>query len=513
MKSFRFIYLFAAIIFAVSTSFSATSEVFDGTAGMAGWSTIGSGTAYDPGNGGAVKPFKDMVTFISPASTNDYGVDGATWGWDVFQIKALYCQPISKAYVGYRYEAPAGTVITEVKMPKTYTAVSNLMHLQIADDSGVVAELTPVSTTSLNALNVSGLSAASIEIRWVNSHTSTINLWANNGIIVKTIEVVTDIDPDYTPYSPITYENPNKPQKWFGYYHAYTVVQEGQPLSSTNYGNAFAYTGSYTNLNYVFPKQGAIDAAVANHAYMLVDVMWQLFVSDGAGGFDLKSDYQTQVQNLVTLFAGYEDYIGAITPIDEPYHRNVSQAELEAAIAALKAAFPGIPIYVNFAPTIVYGLTSQTLPAGADWLAFDLYESNGQPVNIADIQGMVNHLKSIKLPEQKLFLVPPSAKNLQATYTDQQLADAANAFYGLMISDPEIIGMMVFPADGCRQVVFDGIGSTIPLALAAQQAIGAEIAGEVCGDIWNGLYKFDYNRDCQIDIIDWAGFAARWIAE
>ncbi|MFI4911500.1 MAG: hypothetical protein ACIAQZ_07520 [Sedimentisphaeraceae bacterium JB056] len=690
MKSFKMIYLLAAIILAVLTPSMVKAEVF-AEAGMTGWTTIGDGNAYDVNDGGTLKPFEDLVTFTSPANTNDYGVDGATWGWDAFQIKAIYCQPGSGAYVGYRYEAPAGKIITEVNIPKIYTNVSNIMHLQIADDSGVVAELTPAGTTTLNELYATELSTSSVEIRWVNSHSSTINLWAGNGFIVNTVEVVTedaplegaetltfaaggfegweyvgggtgydadngnaespleelmtlatpsntndygvdgatwgwdvakispnghilpnsgayvgvryeapagkmvtgvrvpkyytnvdlsmhlkiydadgveladstrvgltemvtdlaaadistsaieirwvntaastihfwgtsngviintaevDIanDPDYQAYNPITFDTTYKPSQWFGYYHAYTVVSD-DPLGSTNWGDAIADVGGYTNLNYVFPKQGAIDSAVANHSYMLVDVMWQLFESDGNGGYQLKSSYESAVDSLVTMFNGYEEYIGAFSPIDEPYHRNVSQSDLEASIAALKAGFPGIPIYVNFAYTEVDALTSLTLPAGADWLAFDVYESDGQPVDIADIQGYVNHIKSIKLPEQKLFLIPPSAMNLVATYTDQQLADSVNAFYNLMSNDDEIIGMMVFPADGCRQAEFDGIGSTIPLALAAQQAIGGQIAGEVCGDIWNGLYKFDFDADCHITMADFAAYAVKWIAE
>lgn len=694
MKSFRFIYLLAAAILVALTPFTATAEVFS-TAGMTGWTTIGDGNAYDVNDGGTLKPFIDLVTFTSPANTNDYGLDGATWGWDVFQIKALYCQPSSGSYVGYRYEAPVGKVITEVNIPKIYNNVTTIMHLQIVDADGVVAELTPSAVASLNELSATGLSTTSVEIRWVNTHSSTINLWAGNGFIVNTVEVVTEdapiegaetlvfaaagfegweyvgggtgydadngsaespledlmtlatpvvtndygadggswewdvaqispnghilpnagayvgvryeapagkmitgvrvpryytnvdlsmrmkivdadgiviadstraaltemvtdlavasistsaieirwvntaastihfwgtsngaiintaevdiaTDPDYQPYNPITFETTHKPEQWYGYYHAYSVVREGEPLSSDplNWGNAIAGVGDYTNLNYVFPSQGAIDAAVANHSYMLVDVMWHLFQSDGAGGYELVSNYETAVQSLVTMFEGYEEYIGAISPIDEPYHRNVSQSDLEAAIVALKAGFPGIPIYVNFAYVVVDALTESTLPAGTDWFAFDLYESgDGDPVEIADIQGYVDHLKSIKSPEQKLFLVPPSAMDLVATYTDQQLADTINAFYGLMSNDAEIIGMMVFPADGCRQVEFDGIGTTIPLALAAQQAIGDQIAGEVCGDIWNGLYKFDYNADCQIDMVDFAAYAVKWIEE
>jgi hypothetical protein len=389
------------------------------------------------------------------------------------------------------------------------------MVVQIADDKGnILAQTTRTSSTEMVTNLTSGvLDASFIELRWVNTGSSTINLWSsNNAVIFNTVEVTTADDPDYV--NPITYENPARPEKWYGYYHAYTVVDEGQPLDSNNWGNAFPEVGSYTNLNHVFPKQGAIDAAIANHSYMLVSVVWQLFEKNTNDDYQLKSDYQNAVNNLVTLFEGYEEYIGAFAPIDEPYHRGVSQGDLETAIAALKAAFPGIPIYVNFAPTEVYGLTSATLPSGADWLTFDLYESGEQqPVEMTDIQAMVNHLKSIKLAEQKLFLIPPSAKNLVATYTDQQLADRINSFYSLMNSDDEIIGMMVFPADGCRQVEFDGIGSTIPLALAEQQAVGELIADEICGDIWNGRYEFDFNDDCHINLVDFAQFANMWLSK
>jgi hypothetical protein len=488
--------------------------------GLDGWEYIGSGTAYDVNNGGALGAFKDLAALTSPANTNDFGVDGGTWGWDAAKLNPLnQIQPNSGAYVGFKYEAAEGKMVTAITIPKMYFNVGTSMIVQIADAEGnILAETTRSAVTEMvTDLTAVSLATSSIEVRWVNSAASTINLWgASNAVVFNTVELTTADDPSYQPYDPITHENPARPDTWYGYYHAYTVVQEGEPLSSSplNWGNQFPEVGNYTNLNHVFPKQGAIDAAVANHSYMLVDVMWQLFEADGNGGYQLKSNYQSAVDGLVTMFEGYENYIGAISPLDEPYHRGVSQSDLETAIAALKTAFPGTPIYTNFAPTEVYSLTGATLPAGADWLAFDLYESGEeQPVEMTDIQGMVDHLKSIKLPEQKLFLVPPSAMNLVATYTDQQLADRINSFYSLMSSDDEIIGMMVFPADGCRQVEFDGIGSTIPLALAAQQAVGAQIAGEVCGDIFNGWYKFDYNFDCHIDMADFAEYAVKWAAE
>ena len=508
MKTLKFLYLLAIVMCAFSSAFSAGTTVFDGTGGLTDWQFIGSGTTYDADNGGALSTFLELAALTSPANTMDYGVDGGTWGWDAAMISPTgHVNPSSGSYVGVRYEAVAGEAITEVNIPKIYTNVDTSMHLQIVDaDGAVMAELTPAAPTSLNSLSVTGLYTPAVEIRWVNTAPSTIHLWGTaNGIIFNTVEVTSVEDPNYVAYSPVTFDNPNKPLTWFGYYHAYTVPAV--------WGDAFPTVGSYTNLNHVFPKQGAISSAIANHSYMLVDVMWWLFESSG-DGYALRNDWETQVASLATMFAGYEDYIGAFSPLDEPYHRSVTQAHLETAIAGLKEAFPGIPIYVNFAPTIVYDLTTATLPAGADWLAFDLYASDSnQPVQIADIQLFVDHLKNIKSAEQKLFLVPPSAMNLQATYTDQQLADTINAFYNLMQNDDEIIGMVVFAADGCRQAEFDGIGTTIPLALAAQQAIGAEIAGEVCGDIWNGFYKFDYNRDCLINFIDWAEYANKWANE
>ncbi|AQQ71636.1 hypothetical protein SMSP2_02013 [Limihaloglobus sulfuriphilus] len=486
-----------------------TTEVF-AEAGLEGWEYIGSGTAYDVADGGAEKPFNEIVNFISPANTNDFGTDGGSWGWDAGMFSPVnQIQPNSGAYVGARYTAAEGKTIISVSVPKMYFNVGTSMVVQMVDDAGnVLAQTTRAALTEMvTDLTAEALDTSFIELRWVNTAASTINLWGeSNAVIFNTVEVSTADDPDYDPFDPIVYENPSKPSTWYGYYHAYTDFN--------NWGNAFPEVGSFTNLNHVFPNQGATDAAVANHSYMLVDTHWQLFEADGSGGYQLKSNYEDAVSGLVSLFNGYEEYVGAFSPIDEPYHRNVSQADLETAIAALKEAFPGVPVYVNFAPTVAPNLTAETLPAGADWLAFDLYESgDGQPVQIADIQAIVNHMKSIKLPEQKLFIIPPSAMNLVADYTDQQLADSINDFYSLMQSDDEIIGMMVFPADGCRQEHFDGAGSTIPLALAAQQAIGSEIAGEVCGDIWNGFYKFDYNRDCHVDLIDFAAYGAVWSSE
>jgi hypothetical protein len=509
MKTLKSLSLLIIVMtFTASFSFGETL-VFDGSSGLTGWDYVGSGTAYDADNGNLESPFKDLVNLLSPANTNNYGLGDGAWGWDAAKFEPHgHILPNSGAYTALRYEAPAGQVITDVVIDELYLNVDPNMTVQIADaDGNIAAQVTRGTPTEMiTGFSAVELNTPSIEIRWVNTAASTIHIWGStNGVIIKSIELATIDDPNYDPFDPITYENPNKPSTWFGYYHAHTDVN--------NWGDAFPEVGSYTNLNYVFPSVAAVQSAAANHSYMLVDVMWHLFNQVGQNTFELLSNWQDNVNGLKVMFEGNEQYIGAITPLDEPYHRNVSQADLEAAIAALKEAFPGIPVYVNFAPTIAPNLTAETLPAGADWLAFDLYESDGQPVQITDIQAIVNHLKSIKLPEQKLFLVPPSAMNLVADYTDQQLADTINAFYSLMQSDDEIIGMMAFPADGCRQAVFDGAGSTIPLALAAQQAIGAEIAGEVCGDVWNGLYKFDYNGDCHVDFADWAGYALRWVME
>lgn len=515
MKPFKIIYSLVIVAFILSQAFSAETKVFDGTTGLTNWEYIGAGNGYNAEN--VQLPLKDLMTLTTPVYSDDYGVDGGTMGWDVCKFSPIgKVIPSSESYVGIRYKAPKGQLIKAVRIPKFYTNTDVKMHIKIVDAEGNIVADSARATSKEMVTNfvANSLNTSMIEIRWVNTHTSTIIFWGPaNGVVLNTIEVDLDDDPEYIPYDPITFKNPNRPTKWFGYYSAY-VIYDGGPLSATNWGNAFPEVGSYTNLNHVFPSRGQamIDSAIANHSYMLVDVMWQLFVKSG-DNYVLKSDWQNQVNALVSQFAGYEEYIGAISPLDEPYIKGVSQQELELAIAALKDAFPGIPIYVNFAYTQVFGLTSETLPAGVDWIGFDLYESNGEPVTISDIQTYVNHIKSIKSANQKLFLVPPSAMNLQAQYTDQQLADTINAFYSLMQSDSEIIGMMVFPSDGCRQVMFDGIGSTIPIALAAQQAIGQQIAGEVCGDIWNGFYKFDYNRDCKVNFIDWAGFAERWMAD
>ncbi len=516
MKMFKLIYLLAMSILVVSPIFAAETEVFS-VGGLTNWDYIGGGTAYDADNGNAEHPFKELMTLNTPASTNDYGVDGGSWDWDVAELAPVgHVLPNSGSYVGVRYEAPAGKLITGVTIPRLYVNVDTNMHVQIfdADDVFLVDPNRTVLTELITDVTATSTGTSAIEIRWVNIAPSTIHLWGvGNGVIFNTIEIVTEDDPDYVPFSPLTFENPNKPSTWFGYYHGLTVYSSG-PLGGTNWGDSIAVAGSYTNLNHVFPSQEAIDSAIANHSYMLVDVMWYLFSESSPGSFSLRGDYQNQIQGLKTMFAGAEDYIGAFSPLDEPYHRNVPQADLEAVIAELKAVFPGIPSYLCFARDPINSMTTATLPAGLDWIAFDYYDTAGGPVQISEVQGTVNHIKSIKSADQKIFLVPPSAQdNLQAAYTDQQLADTINAYYGLMQSDPEIIGMIVFPADGCRQVVFDGIGTTIPLALAAQQAIGAEIAGEVCGDIWNGLYTFDYDGNCKIDLLDWAVYTTKWLAE
>lgn len=523
MKLMKYIFSIIALMFTLSAAYADT-VVFDGNTGLTGWTTIGAGNTLRTSDTVTAVPFKNYMTYTSPANTNDFGVDGGTWGNDAAQylqssteaVLYPYGSLINGAYVGVRYTAPTGQKILSISIPKTYFNCDTDMHVKIIDANGnVKAESARVNQTEMvTGLSAANLNTTSIDIRFVNTSTGWWNapLYSpSNGVIFNTIQLVITGAPPV--YKPITYDNPNKPSKWFGYWHAYTVVNGMPTLSSMNYGNALPNVKGFTNLNHVFPLQGAIDSAIANHSYMLVDVMWWLFNQVGtADSFILKGDYLDQINGLKFLYKGYEKYIGAILPIDEPYHRNVPQADLEKAIAALKTAFPGIPIYENFAYGNAMALTSATLPAGVDWISTDLYESNGQPVTQSDVQAIVNHFKAIKSANQKILFVPPSAKlHLGTTYTDQQLANSINMFYTVMQAEPEVIGMIVFPADGCRQVEFDGIGSTIPLALAAQQAIGTQIAHEVCGDVWNGFYLFDYNRDCRVNLKDFATFANGWV--
>jgi hypothetical protein len=195
MKKFM-LFSMCACLLAITGNAFGTLTVFDGGAGLAGWTYIGNGNGYDSGvlvAGG----FKSLVTLTTPTVTNDYGVDGASWGWDAAIISPTTSHtiwPSPQAYVGARYQAPSGQVITGVTIPRMYFNVDPSMQIQIVDAAGVVKaqSASTAATQLILGLSATGMSTSAVEIRWVNLAPWEINLWGSgNGVILNTVEVTT----------------------------------------------------------------------------------------------------------------------------------------------------------------------------------------------------------------------------------------------------------------------------------------------------------------------------------
>jgi hypothetical protein len=248
---------------------------------------------------------------------------------------------------------------------------------------------------------------------------------------------------------------PSAPPRGLRYYGHYWV--ESKP-----YGSHLDEVGSHCNVHFVENVDGLRKCALKG-VQCILQVRWEFFAGGGGNGAvpnPIRPDHESFWSKTAEQVTPYTDRVEAFNMIDEPYWNGVSKKDLDTAIAAVKAKFPRKPVMVIFAvPSFT---PSFAVPAGADWLGFDCYDSIGV------VAKHLRFLKSKLKLHQRLFLVPQSFLN-KAAPTDEELPKLNRQYYDLASSEPLVIGLLNFG------LFTDAKAGSIPLTLQMQRKIGEAI--------------------------------------
>ena len=252
------------------------------------------------------------------------------------------------------------------------------------------------------------------------------------------------------------------------------VCQSEARLTNSIYGFYWtAYPGAgcfatnvsgFQNLSYIQWNKADADQIIASNSKLLIDTTW-VFYNGNPG---LNPDYQATWNAVkAQLTPHYLSQIAAFYVMDEPYWAHgLTPAELQTAVACIKADFPTIPVAVTFAYPSVNNFTdSSWIPTNLDWISFDQYN------NFGAISGLLSKIETYKQPNQKIFL---TTQGFRSGMTDATVADWNYDYHDLYLSDPEIFGQLSFLCRGSREYVFPTDGA-MPLTYSVQQSIGTEV--------------------------------------
>ena len=186
--------------------------VFDGTTGLAGWTTVygvvpGSlsdgvspfgAIGLSPNTGwSAYEPLNTLLFYSDKAVIPSSGFSSGVGAFTTASPDPSVLVPLEGSYVAVRYAAPAGQMITEVTIPQTYFFIqATPATLQIVDAAGIVKASAHASAAgAITVLNLSaiGLNTSAVEIRLSNVGGGqwTPAYWASNGVGLDKVEVAT----------------------------------------------------------------------------------------------------------------------------------------------------------------------------------------------------------------------------------------------------------------------------------------------------------------------------------
>ncbi|MGB4076794.1 MAG: hypothetical protein WBK28_03770 [Minisyncoccia bacterium] len=202
------------------------------------------------------------------------------------------------------------------------------------------------------------------------------------------------------------------------------------------------------------PVYFASAQANLNTAKAIIDLWPYLFQNDGTVHPSIATELDTLGKqyldaNLGKIFAFYI--------MDEPTGHNISKTSMEAAIAAVKTRFPGIPTYSIYAQDCFDNASSldakcgmagkRGVPSNLDWVGFDWYmpsdTSNDTTVFKTQITDTVTRLKS--LTTKPIILVPDVTdqmlQSLAVNWRDYWLSERFKRYAALMRLDTQVKGI------------------------------------------------------------------------
>jgi hypothetical protein len=208
----------------------------------------------------------------------------------------------------------------------------------------------------------------------------------------------------------------------------------------------------------------------------------------GYNDFDLRSDYVSRwsvfVNEKMALLTS--DVIDTFYLADEPYHRNITYADLKKAAGLVKRTFPGMHIAVT--ESVTGGLELFSAPSEIDRVGFDVYGIKDPATSPLYLKALAL-LRSKLLSNQNIFLVLDgmwsAGMHGGRGLTKEQMADVAQSYYRVAQYTPRVYGMYIF-----TWRTFGEGGATLfgtkdlPLVVRdAHKAIGVQILDSKKNDV------------------------------
>ena len=182
-------------------AFGTVTTTFDSTTGFAGWMEVYGGPsdsiALSTNTGYVIQEYMEDLVFLAWPSGSDAGkfYTKSPAGQDgTYPPSVVF--PHDGSYIGVRYEAPAGQIITAVSIPTVSFNVDTDMKIQITNADGfAIAQSARVIITDVLNLSATGLNTSAVEIRYVNGAGDNdwwgAPIYAGNTVILDKVLIIT----------------------------------------------------------------------------------------------------------------------------------------------------------------------------------------------------------------------------------------------------------------------------------------------------------------------------------
>jgi len=171
----------------------AVTTTFDGTTGFAGWTVVGDGDALSTNTDYIIWEYMPDLVFLASPSESNVG----KFYTDSPNPAIVF--PYEGSYVGVRYEAPAGQIITTVSIPTVSFNVDTEMKIQITNAGGLaVSQSARAGVSDILSLSATGLNVSAVEIRYINVGGGMWGspIWAGNTVTLDKVLVTTATGPE-----------------------------------------------------------------------------------------------------------------------------------------------------------------------------------------------------------------------------------------------------------------------------------------------------------------------------
>lgn len=175
-------------------------------------------------------------------------------------------------------------------------------------------------------------------------------------------------------------------------------------------------------------------------------VLFEYEDANGPSGanYGLRSDYLSRWNQFLAINQQVitPASIGAFYIMDEPYWNGVTYTELDTVCSLLQQGFPGIPVFLVEAYTMMNQFQA---PPTADWLAFDMYGIFDPPNDAQFMQNLALLKNARSSPTQELFLIIDDqwiTSYGQAGYAPDTIEYMVQNYYDLAVVDTSIAGLI-----------------------------------------------------------------------